>query len=80
VAPYGWRAPEGKPALQIITSGQMQEITIASKNDYMGEVQDLSEAIRGLRTPVYVAEPLEANMRVIDACYKAYRTGKAEAV
>jgi xylose dehydrogenase (NAD/NADP) len=80
VAPYGWRAPEGQPALLLTVEGKVQELKIAHQSDYMGEVQDLSEAIRGLHKPVYVDEPLEANMRVIDACYKSYRSGKPEAV
>ena len=57
-----------------------QEIHVTPADDYTGEVQDLSEAIRGLHPPVYVNEPLDANMRVIDACYKSYRSGKAEEV
>lgn len=80
VAPFGWRAPEGHPALLLISGGKVKEIQLEHKNDYMGEVQDMSEAVRGLHPPKYVAEPLELNMRVIDACYKSYRTGKAEHV
>jgi D-xylose 1-dehydrogenase (NADP+, D-xylono-1,5-lactone-forming) len=80
VAPFGWRAPQGKPALVLTVGGEMTEITIPAANDYMGEVQDLSEAVRGLHAPAYVAEPLESNMRVLDACYRSYRSGKPEAV
>jgi predicted dehydrogenase len=80
VAPFGWRPPQGQPALVVSVGGELQEITIPPANDYMGEVQDLSEAVRGLHAPVYVNEPLESNMRVLDACYRSYRSGKPEAV
>jgi len=80
VAPFGWRTPEGQPSLLLITEGQVEEITVADMSDYMGEVQDLSEAVRGLHKPVYVNEPLDSTMRVIDACYKSYQTGESESV
>jgi len=79
-APFGWRPPQGKPALLLNVGGKLQEIAIEHRNDYMGEVIDFSEAIRGLHPPRYVDEPLESNMRVIDALYKSRRTGLAEAV
>lgn len=80
MAPFGWRVPEGRPALVLTVGPRVDEIRVEPADDYTGEVQDLSEAIRGLHAPVYVSEPLEANMRVIDACYRSYRSGKAEAV
>ena len=80
IAPFGWRAPEGKAPLVLTVGRDTQEIHVTPADDYTGEVQDLSEAIRGLHPPVYVNEPLDANMRVIDACYKSYRSGKAEEV
>ena len=80
VAPLGWNPPKGRPALLLEADGGIQEIEIAHVDDYMGEVQDLSEATRGLREPVYAWEPLDANMRVIDACYRSHRTRREESI
>lgn len=79
-APFGWRAPQGQPALLLNVGKKVEEIVIEHRNDYMGEVVDFSEAVRGLHPPRYVDEPLESNMRVIDALYKSRRTGRPEAV
>jgi hypothetical protein len=46
----------------------------------MLQVKDLSEAVRGLHEPAYVAQPLTADMRVIDALYASQRSGEAEEV
>jgi len=79
--PYGWGAPQGEPAMLLQrTGGDTEEIFVERRNDYTGEVQDLSEAIRGEHAPRYAWEPLDANMRVIDACYRSHRTGQAEQV
>ncbi len=77
---YGWGPPEGKPAMVLMTGGKAEEIFVGRANDHTGEVQDLSEAVRGVHEPVYVWEPLDANMRVIDACYRSYHTGVAQQV
>ena len=76
----GWHAPKGAPALLLITAEGTQEIYVEPANDYMGEVEDLSLAIRGVRPPAYAWEPLDANMRVIDACYASFKSGRAENV
>jgi xylose dehydrogenase (NAD/NADP) len=78
--PYGFGPPAGVPAMLLIAGGETQEIFVDRANDYAGEVQDISEAVRGLHEPVYAWEPLDANMRVIDACYASQKSGKAEAV
>ena len=80
VAPFSWRSPQGRPQLILFKSNEVHEIAITPANDYMGEVVDMSEAVRGLHAPAYAWEPLENNMRVIDACYRSYRSGQAEAV
>lgn len=80
VAPFGWRPPEGRPALLLSKGDEIEEIFIDHVDDYMGEVQDVSEAIRGLREPAYAWEPLDANMRVIDACYRSQRSRREERV
>jgi xylose dehydrogenase (NAD/NADP) len=77
---YGWNPPPGDPAMLLMVGSETQEITVERANDYTGEVQDLSLAIRGVRPPTYEWEPLDANMRVLDACYASFRSGKAEQV
>lgn len=80
IAPLGWNPPQGRPALLLETNDGIDEIEIPHADDYAGEVQDLSEATRGLKEPAYAWEPLDANMRVIDACYKSHRTRCEESV
>jgi predicted dehydrogenase len=76
----GWHPPEGAPALLLMTAEGTKEIYVEPDNDYKGEVEDLSLAIRGVRPPRYEWEPLDANMRVIDACYASFQSGKPEKV
>ncbi len=78
--PYGWGAPKGKPAMLLTLGRETQEIYVERENDYTGEVQDVSEAVRGLHSPMYAWEPLDATMRVIDACYKSQKSGRQEKV
>jgi len=80
VGPYGWGPPDGAPAFLLTVGSETEEVYVERANDYTGEVQDLSEALRGLHEPVYAWEPLEANMRVIDACYASHKSGRAETV
>jgi len=79
--PYGWGAPEGEPAMLLQAGGAVEKIVVPPGiNGYTAEVQDLSEAVRGLHTPAFVAESLVDNMRIIDACYASQRSGQAAAV
>jgi hypothetical protein len=60
----------------VITRGNETEtLSIPTRNAYTLEVEDLSSAIRGLSRPRFAWEPLDATMRVIDACYAAHRAG-----
>ncbi len=77
---YGWGPPAGEPAMVLEVDGQVEEIVVEPANDYTGEVEDLSEGVRGIAEPAYAWEPLEANMRVLDACYRSHRTGEVEGV
>jgi predicted dehydrogenase len=77
---YGWNPPLDGPAMLLMTAEGTEEIHVERANDYMGEVQDLSLAIRGVRPPTYEWEPLDANMRALDACYASFRSGKAEKI
>jgi predicted dehydrogenase len=78
--PHGFGAPEGSPAMLLTTGGKTEEIYVERVNVNVSVVQDLSEAIRGMHAPRYAWEPLDANMRVIDACYRSQRSGTAEEV
>jgi hypothetical protein len=49
-------------------------------DDYVGEVLDLSLAVRGEQEALYAHEPLDANMRVLDACFASDKSGRAERV
>jgi predicted dehydrogenase len=80
VAPHGWNPPPDVPALVLTVGGERKEICVEPANDYAGEVEDLSLAVRGEREPLYAWEPLDANMRVIDACYASHKSGRAERV
>jgi predicted dehydrogenase len=77
---YGWGAPSGKPAMVLRTDEGTEEIFVEGANGHMLQVKDLSEAVRGLHEPAYVAQPLTADMRVIDALYASQRSGEAEEV
>jgi D-xylose 1-dehydrogenase (NADP+, D-xylono-1,5-lactone-forming) len=76
-APYGFAAPEGQAGLLLTVGGETQPLLLPNANGYMLEVQDLSEAVRGLHPPLYAWEPLDATMRVIDACYAANKLANA---
>ena len=79
--PYGWGAPAGEPAMLLQIGGAMEKIVVAETvNGYTAEVQDLSEAVRGVHAPRFVGESLVDTMRTIDACYASQRSGKVEVV
>ena len=80
VAPYGTREPAGEAGLWLTVGDVTEKLMVPPANDYMREVQDLSEAIRGTGPARYAHEPLEANMRVIDACFASDRSGVVEPV
>jgi xylose dehydrogenase (NAD/NADP) len=79
-APHGWRPPPGEPALWLDVGDETTAIHVERIDDYVGEVQDLSLAIRGEQAPRYAWEPLDATMRVLDACYASDKSGRAERV
>jgi len=79
-APHGWRPPPGEPALWLDVGDETTPIHVERIDDYVGEVQDLSLAIRGEQEPRYAWEPLDATMRVLDACFASDKSGRAEKV
>jgi predicted dehydrogenase len=79
-APHGWRPPPGEPALYLDVGDETTPIHVERVDDYVGEVRDLSLALRGGRAPRYAWEPLDATMRVLDACFASDKSGRAEKV
>jgi len=79
-SPEGFGSREGKPALILTVEGKTEQISAPPANGYLLEVQDLSEAIRGIHPPCFGGEPLDATMRVIDACFASDKAGHAVAV
>ena len=79
-APHGWRPPPGEPALYLDVGDETTAIHVERIDDYVGEVRDLSLAIRGVQEPLYGQEPLDATMRVLDACFASHKSGRAERV
>ena len=79
-APHGWRPPPGEPALWLDVGDETTPLSVERADDYVGEVLDLSTAIRGEREPRYAGEPLDATMRLLDACFASDKSGRAEAV
>ncbi len=76
-APEGF-IPREKPGLLLLRVGQLTErLTLPFANPYELEVQDTCQAIRGEHPPLFAWEPLDANMRVIDACFAADEAGQA---
>jgi D-xylose 1-dehydrogenase (NADP+, D-xylono-1,5-lactone-forming) len=75
--PNGWAPREGEVAIVVNLSNSVQTIMATPANAYMLEVQDLSEAIRGQHAPFFAWEPLDATVRVLDACFSAARFGQA---
>ncbi len=80
VAPQGFNVREQGVGLTITAQGKTDSLVFAPANGYMLEVQDLSEAIRGQHMPLFAWEPLDATMRVIDACYASDKTGQMVSV
>ncbi|MFH1086615.1 MAG: Gfo/Idh/MocA family oxidoreductase [Chloroflexota bacterium] len=79
--PDGWFTPGAPEARLVVTRGERSETTVIRMiNPYTLEVEDLSAAIRGAHPPQFGDEPLDATMRVLDACFAADRTGLFVAV
>jgi predicted dehydrogenase len=49
VLPHGWNPPPDAPAMLLAVGGEREHITVEPANDYAGEVEDLSLAVRGVR-------------------------------
>jgi predicted dehydrogenase len=79
-APHGWRPAPGEPALYLDVGDETKAIHVGRIDDYVGEVLDFNRALRGEQEARYAWEPLEATMRVLDACFASDKSGKAETI
>ena len=61
--------------LWITVGSETTEEEISLVDTYMLEVEDASRAILGQAKPKYGEEPLDATIRVIDACFASHRAG-----
>ncbi|HHX44284.1 MAG TPA: Gfo/Idh/MocA family oxidoreductase [Chloroflexi bacterium] len=79
-AVIGTGSAQRSDTMLLTVGGSTEEIVLPPSNNYVLEVQDLSEAIRGLHPPKFGDEPLDATMRLLDACYASDKSGRAENV
>jgi len=80
VLPDGFLGRGQEARLLVMRGEQMTETIVPLRDAYELELEDMSLAIRGARKPMFEWEPLDANMRVLDACYRSDRSGCAAEV
>ncbi|NLG52022.1 MAG: Gfo/Idh/MocA family oxidoreductase [Chloroflexi bacterium] len=74
-------SPRERPGVLVLNrAGLTRRLTVPQANAYEQEVRDFSEAVRGAHPLLYGNESLDANMRVIDACYASAKSGQAVTV
>jgi predicted dehydrogenase len=79
-APEGFLG-RGEQAPLVLTVEDRPERTIVPLIDaYALQLQDMCDAVHGVRPAQFGDEPLDATMRVIDACFASARSGRPEAV
>jgi len=76
-APLGFLGREKEAELVLTANGRMERMVLEPANPYVLEIEDMCAALRGERAALFGGEPLEANMRVIDACYASDKAGQA---
>ena len=73
--------PRNESALILVQSGKLtQRLATPPSNPYLLQIEDFSEAVRGLHPSLGAGEPLDANMRVLDACLASAKSGRVEVV
>lgn len=65
----------GGEGLVIVETGSLQRTEKVVADQYALQVEHFSEAVLSNTAPSYTPESTLANMRAIDACYEALRTG-----
>jgi len=79
-APLGFLGRGDQAELIVAMGDERERIIIPLVDAYKLEVEDLGAAIRGERRPRFADEPLDANMRALDACYASDHSGQTTAV
>ena len=75
-APEGF-VPRNEEASLILQTGHMVERLVPPPaNPYLLELEDFSAAVRGLHPLLGASAPLDANMRVLDACLASAQSDK----
>ena len=71
----------GEQARIVLNSGDASEAEIVTISDaYTLEIEDMSRAILGVEEAKFGWEPLDATMRVIDACYASDKSASSATV
>ncbi|MFO7917956.1 MAG: Gfo/Idh/MocA family oxidoreductase [Anaerolineae bacterium] len=68
----------GEEAMIHLSTDDEEEIVVPLVDAYMLELEDMCDAVRRVSAPKFGDEPLDANMRVIDACYVSDASGFGE--
>jgi predicted dehydrogenase len=73
--PDGFNPSVGENRILLTVGDRSETLVVRAVNPYTLEAEDICAAIRGQRQPLYAWEPLDANMRVLDACYASDKSG-----
>ena len=75
--PDGFLGRGQEAEILMTVADEKERIAVPLIDAYKLEIEDVCEAICGEHPPRYAWEPLDANMRVIDACYASDKSGRA---
>jgi xylose dehydrogenase (NAD/NADP) len=79
-APEGFLGRGESARLMLTLEDRSHETVIPLVDAYALELQDMCDAVRGVRPAQFVDEPLDATIRVIDACFASERSGRPERI
>ena len=65
------------PKPYMVERNWSERIAVQAANPYLLEVEDACAAIRGERPPAFGSQPLDATVRVLDACFASDKAGHA---
>ena len=74
--PMGFLGREALPQIVLAVGDTNQTIAVPGPSPYTLEIEDMGRAIRGEAESIYAWEPLDANMKVIDASLESWRKGE----
>jgi len=72
----GFLGREPLPQIVVSVGAVKKTIAVPGPSPYTLEIEDMGRAVRGEADSIYAWEPLDANMKVIDASLESWRTGK----